>query len=54
MDQAIATIQKLAATATEDVRRRLMTSLNRLSLSLETPNDTIHRYGHMVSRTDTP
>lgn len=49
MDTALESIKQLAAQAGEDTRRKLKDSLNKLALSLESPSDTIHRYGHMVS-----
>ena len=49
MDAALDKVRQLAANADEATRRQLSTTLNRLVLSLESPSDTIHRYGHMVS-----
>jgi hypothetical protein len=49
MDAALDSIKHLAAEANDETRRALVDSLNELVLSLETPNETIHRYGHMVS-----
>lgn len=49
MDVALDQIKQLAAAADEATYRQLMSSLNKLILSLESPNDTVHRYGHMVS-----
>ena len=50
MDAALETIKGLAAAADEATRRKLVASLSSLAHSLESPGDTIHRYGHMVSR----
>jgi hypothetical protein len=49
MDATLATIRQLAATASDATRRQLVSSLNRVILSFESPNDTVHRYGHMMS-----
>lgn len=49
MDAPIDQLKKLAATADDVTRQQLVKSLNELVLSLESPNDTVHRYGHMVS-----
>lgn len=48
MDSALNNIKQLAAEADEATRLELKTSLNKLALSLERPDDTIHRFGHMV------
>ncbi|KAF2269981.1 O-methyl transferase B [Lojkania enalia] len=53
IDAALDPIQQLVATASEATRRQLISSLNKLILSLEDPNDTIHRYGHMNLQTAT-
>lgn len=49
MDRLLDQIKLLAATSGEETRQQLIRSLNNLALSLESPNDTVHRYGHMVS-----
>lgn len=49
MDAALETLKGLAAAADEATRRKLVASLSSLAHSLESPGDTIHRYGHMVS-----
>lgn len=49
MDAPIDQLKQLAATADDVTRQQLVKSLNELVLSLESPNDTVHRYGHMVS-----
>ena len=49
MDAPIDQLKQLAATADDVTRQQLVKSLNELILSLESPNDTVHRYGHMVS-----
>lgn len=51
MDAALDKVRQLAANADEATRRQLSTTLNRLVLSLESPSDTIHRYGHMNLQT---
>lgn len=48
MDSILNQINEYAAAATEETRSKLMSSLNQLLLSMESPNDTVHRYGHMV------
>lgn len=45
-------INQLVAGVDDATRPLLLTALNRLVLSLETPSDTIHRYGHMVGLTN--
>lgn len=50
MDAAIDQIRQLGTTADEAGRRQMMKSLYRLAYSLESPQDTIHRYGHLVSK----
>ena len=49
MELALLRINQLASEAEPD-RRQLMETLHKLAYSLETPNDTVHRYGHMVRR----
>lgn len=49
MDSVFDQIKQLVATADEVARRDLIDSLNNFVLSLENANDTVHRYGHMVS-----
>lgn len=49
MDVPLDQLKQLAATADDVTRQQLVKSLNELMLSLESPNDTVHRYGHMVS-----
>ncbi|KAK8087647.1 hypothetical protein PG997_002608 [Apiospora hydei] len=51
MDAALETIQQCGATADGATRRKLVTSLNQLIFSMESPSDTIHRYGHMSLQT---
>lgn len=53
MDAALETIKGLAAAADEATRRKLVASLSSLAHSLESPGDTIHRYGHMSLQTAT-
>ncbi len=48
MEAALDQIKQLAASVDEDGRSKLRTALQKLALSLESPGDTIHRYGHMV------
>ncbi|KAG8170109.1 hypothetical protein KVR01_000854 [Diaporthe batatas] len=50
MDSAFQEFRALAAKG-EQGRRALMVALHNLAYSLETPNDTIHRYGHMNLQT---
>lgn len=47
MEAAIDKIRELAGQG-EAGRRQLMDALHKLAYSLETVNDTIHRYGHMA------
>lgn len=47
MEEALEKIRELAVEGNEQTRRGLMLSLQALSFSLETPQDTIHRFGHM-------
>jgi hypothetical protein len=49
MYSALAKIEQLAMTANEGARSQLTAALRRLADSMESPNDTIHRYGHMVN-----
>jgi hypothetical protein len=49
MDAALDQIQQLATNADELTRRQLMNSLHKLAYSMESPQETIHRYGHSVS-----
>lgn len=51
MNTALAQIKQFAATANDTDLSDLITSLRRLTHSLESPNDTIHRYGHMSLQT---
>ena len=47
METALDQVRELA-TAREDDRAKAIVALQNLAFSLETPQDTIHRYGHMV------
>jgi hypothetical protein len=47
MEAALEQIRIFAAASGEEARRSLMLSLQALAHSLETPQDTIHRFGHM-------
>jgi hypothetical protein len=49
MHRTLDAIKQLVAKSGESTRQQLTSSLNKLILSLESPNDTVHRYGHMVS-----
>ena len=49
MDAILNQIKQLITSADEIARQKLINSLNKLTLSLENPEDTAHRYGHMVS-----
>lgn len=46
MEEALDQVRELA-TASEDGRRKAIAGLQNLAFSLEDPQDTIHRYGHM-------
>lgn len=48
MDLAIKEIKHLAANTDETTRQQLMATLHRLAYSMECPNDTSLRYGHLV------
>lgn len=54
MDSALASIKQFAATADEAARRQLITTLHELAYSLEDANDTVHRYGYLVSTLSFP
>ena len=49
MEAAIDTVKQFATTASEATRQEVIKSLTKLIFALESPSDTIHRYGHMVS-----
>jgi hypothetical protein len=49
MDAALVQIKQLATKANQGARWQLMAALRKLADSMESPNDTIHRYGHMVN-----
>ncbi|KAF2653889.1 O-methyl transferase B [Lophiostoma macrostomum CBS 122681] len=51
MDVLLDQVKQLATTLSEATRRQFLNSLNHLVLSLETPNDTVYRYGHMNLQT---
>lgn len=48
MDAALANFEQMASAADEPTRVRLIAGLRQLADSMEAPQDTIHRYGHMV------
>jgi hypothetical protein len=50
MEKALDQVRELA-TGSEDDRHKAIADLQNLAFSLESPQDTIHRYGHMVSFT---
>lgn len=49
MEEALARVQELAA-QDEDSRRKAVVGLPKLASSLETVQETINRYGHLVRR----
>lgn len=49
MEALLDSIKQVAAAADEAMRSQLIASLNQLTVSLETPDDTLLRYGGMVS-----
>ncbi|KAK7946091.1 O-methyl transferase B [Apiospora aurea] len=51
MESALSQLRQLACIADESLRRRLMVSLHELANSMETSNDTIHRYGYLHLQT---
>lgn len=48
MDAALTQLKQSASLADEPSRARLIDELRQLADSMETPQDTIHRYGHIV------
>lgn len=48
MEGALDRIRKEAA-GSEDARREVIAALQSLASSLETPDDALHRFGHMVA-----
>jgi len=53
MEAAFGQIREVAAEG-EEARRKVIVALRDLACSLEEPNDTIHRFGHMVYLTFIP
>ncbi|KAI1360610.1 S-adenosyl-L-methionine-dependent methyltransferase [Xylaria arbuscula] len=51
MEDALAHLKQLAIATDGVERQRLMSSLHKLAYSLETPDDTLHRYGAMNLQT---
>ena len=49
MDSIADQVKKLAATANEAGRKKLLDSLRDLSYSIETPYDTLQRFAGLVS-----
>lgn len=49
MDAALDELRRLAPMADAQTRCRLMSALHKLAYSMETSDDTLHRYGSMVS-----
>ena len=49
MDLITAQVQKVAGTADETTRKKLIDTLRNLSISLEEPGDTIQRIAYLVS-----
>lgn len=47
MEAILDQVKQLAATS-EEARQEVMVALRNLAFSFESPQDTIHRYGHMV------
>jgi hypothetical protein len=54
IESALLQVRQLASTANESFRRKLMTALHELAYSMEEPDDTIHRYGYLVSLSPCP
>jgi len=52
MDTIITQVQSLAASANEAGRKKLIDSLRNLQYSIETPNDTLRRFGGLVGETN--
>jgi demethylsterigmatocystin 6-O-methyltransferase len=48
MDSIVEQVQKLAATADEAGRKKLLDSLRDLSYAIETPYDTLQRFAGLV------
>ncbi|KAK2595098.1 hypothetical protein QQS21_007183 [Conoideocrella luteorostrata] len=51
MEAVLEQIRKVVATGGEDVRRKAMVALQNMAASFETPDDTLHRLGHMNLQT---
>lgn len=50
MDTVVDQVRKLAATADEAGRKKLLDSLRNLSHAIETPYDTLQRFAGLVSQ----
>lgn len=48
MDELLNPIRQFAAAANETARRHLISALHKLAYSLESADETLHRYGSMV------
>ncbi|KUJ18479.1 O-methyl transferase B [Mollisia scopiformis] len=51
METALEDIKRLAISSDEDARQSIMSALHKLAYSMESPNDTIRRYGHLTLQT---
>ncbi|KAI1370088.1 S-adenosyl-L-methionine-dependent methyltransferase [Hypoxylon crocopeplum] len=51
MDDALNQLKQTASSTDESTRRQIARSLRRLADSMETPQNTIHRYGHLHLQT---
>jgi hypothetical protein len=49
MEAAFATLRQYASNLGDIARHQLITSLHEFAYSLEDPNDTVHRFGYLVS-----